>query len=194
MKKTFLCSLFALCSLFIFAQEQTKSLKKREIGLTNLDFSGGAFVIKKEIKENTYRRLSLGSANITFDKGQVLKGTDLRLSLDWGREKRKNLVSKLDLIHGMQYGTDFFFINNKNTKENTFEFNNTAVRLNANLGYLIGFIYHLNEKIYIGVETIPDVGLGFTYSKDNDNKTRIAFNSVSLRSSGYFRLTAAYKL
>ena len=47
MKKTLLSTIFAFCTLLIFAQEQTQSPKKREIGLTGVSFSGGAFVIKK---------------------------------------------------------------------------------------------------------------------------------------------------
>lgn len=167
--KLTLILLATLCLNSLQAQE-----KKREIGIRLSPFAGTDLLLKKERKENKYRRIRLGVGPLGF--AGIHDPDEIQLSLNAfiGWEKRKELKENLYLIKGWEIGV----------RTSSFE---RSGDLNLQLGYIIGLLYQLNDQLSIGIEAIPAIGTGF--ERDNGNQLRLDIGPSS--TSG---LLLAYKL
>ncbi len=190
---TFFC--VSLASLQ--AQEQNNNLnsasKKKEIGVSNLSLSGAYLLYKKEIKPDVYRRWNFAFTDVGFTKGEKSKSINSRLGFSLGKEKRKNVMEQLSFIHGAQYGLFLSFNNDYNNANSYISYHNTSLYFNPNFGYLLGAIYQINKRFYIGVESIPSLYTSLSYSKDTYNKTKVKLNGINLSASGNLNFTAMYR-
>jgi hypothetical protein len=184
---------FLAMPLFAQAQEQTATQLKKEVGLSGLSLYGGSFMYKKEIKPNVYRRMSFDPASIFYSKGNVLNNTDFGAGFTLGREKRKDVIEKVQFIYGPQFGVGFDFLKYHNVSSINTSFNTNTLTVDLNFAYLLGIIYHINNKVYIGFESSPSFQTSFNRNKNNDGIVQTKLNLISLKGSGYFQLTAMYR-
>ncbi len=184
---------FLAMPFFTLAQEKAVTKLKKEVGLSGLSFSGGSFVYKKEIKPNVYRRMSFDPTNIQLFRGNVLNNTNFGGGFNLGREKRKDVIEKVQFIYGPQFGVGFRFQKQRNVNSINTSFNNSTLTVDASFAYLFGIIYHINDKLYIGFESQPSLFTSFDRDKNNSGVVKININEIRLAGNGYFQLTAMYR-
>ncbi|WP_027419324.1 hypothetical protein [Crocinitomix catalasitica] len=129
----------------------------KEIGIRSNNINNLGIIYKKQRKENSFvrYRLAMTSLNMTISENNLIVNGQLGFSIGW--EKRVSVSDKFQFKHGfepfLRGGLNENFNNN---------FGNTNLDLDAGLGYILGFIYHFNEKFYLGIETIPSISVGST--------------------------------
>lgn len=178
--KSFLSLCIVVLPTLSTAQQTTEEPTiNREIGLRLSNFDNFGAIYKKELSENRYFRVS--AAVFNFNLNLVESGTsNINLYLSSGIEKRRNIGEKFNFIHGINFNGGINFQGNT-------EASITQISLGA--GYLLGFIYDLNDHFYIGLETIPSINVGLTSSGDSNYLfVSGGFNSTSNA------LTLVYKL
>ena len=175
----------------MFGQENVSASKRKEIAFTDISLRGGSILLKKEVKPNVFIRNAFGFGRIQASKTQNVSGFNSSLSYSIGKEKRKNLIQSLDFIHGPQYGLSVAFAHSK-TKQNTV-FQNTSFELTPSFSYLLGIIYHFNDKIYVGLETAPYISTSLQYVKTTNQPTRTELTGLQLGASNYLGITAGYR-
>ena len=185
-----------IISTFIFSfssigQENVSVSKRKEVAFTNVSLEGASILLKKEIKPNVFIRNAFGYGRVQASKNQNVSGFNSSISYSIGKEKRKNLIQSLDFIHGPQYGLGISFAQSK-TKQNT-TFENTSFVLTPSFSYLLGIIYHFNDKIYVGLETAPYISTSFQYTKATNQPTRTELTSLQFGASNYLGITAGYR-
>jgi hypothetical protein len=133
---------------------------RREVGLQlkGLNFNGftpfeGFY--KREIRENVYRRWSVGAGYIRASRQNELFDFFAGGSASLGREKRR----KLD--------THLWFFQGPNCSLNG-SLGNRSLILGPAFGWIIGLQHDLNKHWSVNIETIPSVGLEIAYAIPNN--------------------------
>ena len=169
--------------------------KNTEVAITNISFNGASILLKKQISPNEFRRQSFGAANISLNKQQNNTTFGGSVSYSFGKEYRKNIVKSFDAIYGPQYGLSAYTDYRKNIQPvNNTTFEQTVFTFAPSFGYLLGFIYHINDKFYIGFETQPSISTSVRYDKETNKEANIAWSALNIGASGYLNFTAGFKL
>ncbi len=169
--------------------------KGSEIAITNVSLHGASILLKTPTKPNEFRRQSFGAANIALNKQDnytSFRG-DIRYGI--GKEKRKNIVQSLDAIYGPQYGLGISTFYQKNALViNNPTVENTTLTFTPSFGYLVGFIYHINDKFYVGIETTPYISASIRYNKITSKNATADLNGLDIGGTSYLNFTAGFKL
>ena len=169
--------------------------KNTEVAITNISLNGASILLKKQVSPTQFRRQSFGAANISLNKQQKNTSFGGAVNYSFGKEHRKNIVKSFDAIYGPQYGLSAHTNYSKNIQQvNNPIFEYTSFTFSPAFGYLLGFIYHINDKFYVGFETQPYISTSFKYDKVNDEKPNIEWNAFNIGASGYLNFTAGFKL
>lgn len=174
-------TLLAFCSTTASLSAQNAK-PSREIGLqfNSLDLDGGSgfsAFFKKEIKENTYRRIRFFSGNLSTGVIGEEFDFDVSAGIGIGREKRKQLDTKLDFYQGPEFAFSFR-VSSLNETE-------SQILLTPAFGWVLGLQHSFNDRWAVNLETIPNASVSF-YSNTNDEDSRFLrfrggfSNSVSL--------------
>ena len=190
--------IFFIISTFIFSfssigQENALVSKRKEVAFTNISLQGASILLKKEVKPNVFIRNAFGFGGIQAVKNQTASIFNASLSYNIGKEKRKNLVKSLDFIHGPQYGLSVSFAQSKSKQTVNNNFESTNLNIAPSFSYLLGIIYHFNDKIYVGLETMPYISTGLQYIQATNQPTRTNLNSLQFGASNYLGITAGYR-
>lgn len=134
----------ANAQLNIATIENKASKKRTELGLTLQDYDGFGLFVRREIKTNTFLRLS-GKLSSTSYLNKSHIGIGLEKQIAIGNK------GKWELYHGANlnfYKNSWTFDNNYPMKENT-----------LTVGYRLGMRYNINKRLFIGAEINPQIGL-----------------------------------
>lgn len=145
--------LFALTA----AHAQEAMTKKREVGLqfSSINFDGSNFFsafFKKQKSEHVFNRVRFlfGAANASIVKDNTQSTFNLGLTL--GREKRKQLDSKLDFYNGPEASASIGVSANSRLVNHLFI---STLRF----GWILGLQHSFNDHWAINLETVPGVGI-----------------------------------
>lgn len=143
---------------------------KREVGLTISNFQNFGAVLKKQVADNKYDRLS--ASNLQFNAFGANRA--MAIGLGAGREKRKAVGAKTKFIHGP---SALFNIAMSNSEQGL-----SSANLQAGAGYILGLMYDLNEDFYIGLETIPSITANISKISGQDIQigSQIGFNQSAV--------------
>ncbi|RMG87422.1 MAG: hypothetical protein D6714_02355 [Bacteroidetes bacterium] len=169
---------FSLCICFLpflaFAQQNSA----REIGLkiNSLDNLDLAFLYKKQVGDQTYRRFDLGVTNFTLANIGDGGAGNLFLAFSIAREKRRPVNDKLRFVTGTGWIVNVSALGSG-------DFNATTI--DTGIGLLFGAHYTLSDKFYIGAEITPTITLGGTFGDNGFQNLNLRgqFNSQSVQLS-----------
>lgn len=157
--RAFTMLLACLCLSSLHAQDAPK----REVGiqLYGLNFNGNnsfSGFYKKQLRENTYRRLQFFAGRISSNFSEDASEANIYLAAAIGREKRKSLDPHLEFYRGPQFGisTSFQSVDER-----------TAVNVFGDIGYVLGLQHSFNDRWAIQIETVPTVSLGVSFAEDS---------------------------
>jgi hypothetical protein len=155
-KTTYLLTTLVLC-LFLNNSLQAQSGKaKREVGLqfSSLNFNGGSFgaFLKKEKKENVYRRVSFASGNIQLNLVEEETQFNFNAGIAIGEERRKQLDEKLLFFQGPEFSLNVGLFTTEDDDA-------TAVTITPGFGWVFGLQHSFNKLWAINIETVPAVAI-----------------------------------
>lgn len=192
-KKTTLAIIAGILLIVPFTSSAQDSISdpEHEIGgrvSGGLDASIG-FVYKHKVKENSYFRLTAGTiffngalnSNIT-----AINGLSYGFNLSLGNEWRKDIVNKLQFIHGFAPSVSYSAVSTLSPNPPSHSTHNVGV----NLGYALGFQYNFNSNFSIALETIPALYSNFMFSS---NPSVVESNDFGFRFDTYAALTLVYR-
>lgn len=149
-----------LVLIFIISTDlSAQTTNDHEIGIRFNNFRDFSLVYKKHLKENKYLRLRSVSSNYSF----TFLSSNLSLGVAVGREKRREINSKLQFVSGGEFGLFFnrneWFGNSVSSPSKTFS---TFVSLNA----VLGLNYSVNPRFNLGVEILPGISSNVLFNDD----------------------------
>jgi hypothetical protein len=143
---------FGFTAAVIFAFSFQGFSQTREIGarFTGLDNIG--LVYKKERKENKYIRHNFAVAQFNYTSRNLFQAN---MSYAFGFEKRKPIGNNMIFYRGIQpsFGVNYLRAN-FNLNQPPFD---EIFGAYVGLGYMFGFMYSINERFYVSLETIPSI-------------------------------------
>ena len=176
-----LCLLFAFCFCTIF--QTFSQTNQREIGLRFSSLDSFSFIYKKEKSENKFTRFRIGFMGLNYSKSsENNEAFNMQMGIALGLEKRKNINSKLEFIHGWEP----YLLVNGNFPEGS----NYRLQFNPRIGYVLGFQYNFSKHFYVNIETIPSLGARFQLDEtglDNRFALNAGFNTGAVALSVLYR-------
>ncbi len=169
---------FKISLFFIFVFFSTQSLSaqdakpKREVGLqfSRFDFDGGSgfsAFLKKQKKENVYRRIRLFSSGLSFTTTEETDLFNINAGIAIGREKRKSLDSKLEFYQGPEFSVSLAAV--------SIDEDDLRILIAPGFGWVLGLQHSFNERWAVNVETIPGATISFDSFSNADGE--ISFNA-----------------
>ena len=151
-------------SLFCTAVTAQNAQVKREVGLqfSGLNFNGNnsfSAFYKKQVKENSFRRIRFLAGNLNIDGSKDRTFGSFFAGVSIGREKRKQLGRKLQFYRGPQFGASTTISASSGPNSDH------QVRLGLNAGLVFGLQHQFNEFWAVNIETEPGVGLDLAKRK-----------------------------
>jgi hypothetical protein len=178
----YLLPLVLICSFttFSFGQDEGGPTERtREVGLRLFGLDDFDFLYKKSLSANTYRRYRFFNGNLSFQDIDGSGFGSLSAGAAIGKETRSSLATSLRFARGPEY----FF-----SAAVLVGGDNTQVRLQPGFGYVLGLQYNINERFYIGLETIPSISLSVSNLNDVTVVSLDAgFNSSSVAVTAMYR-------
>ena len=169
MKRT-VWPLAALCLAvwMLLAQHLNAQSANREFGIRFNSLNGFDLVYKKEKSETKWRRYRLGASNFQYQRNDSInKNWQVNLELAVGCETRERIADRAVFYHGFEPRVGFSFYSNAYSKQTT---------ISPGIGYVLGFLYDLSPRAWVGIEAIPAVYSTFTLEKYGESST--AFNNA----------------
>lgn len=163
------------------AQEMTYDKKELGIRLSNLDDFG--MIYKRQIEENKYVRYRIGFFNVNGAFVEDNSNLDIALAASIGFESRKAINENFDFISGPEYLANVGF-------ENLLQDNSQYV-IGIRFGYVLGALWHLSDHFYVGLETIPGIGLNYNIRQEGDNtfNVNLGFNASAVALKAVYKFT-----
>ena len=156
--------LFISCS--INAQESSE--KEKEVGLTFYNFNnyGLTYKVGKENKMWRFRAFNGGLdinsealSNSTYPTGYPSTTYLGYLSFSIGRERRKEIKPKINLVYGLDILINY-------TYEQT---NDIEHYIGGGIVGVLGMRYEINQHFFVGAELLPSITYNaFAYTQKND--------------------------
>ena len=129
--------------------ENVNKSRKTEIGLTLNECAGFGFVVKRQIKPNTFLRADLGKIRYTNNYN----------TMNWGIgiEHRVAIGKGFSYYHGVNfnYGQVAYSYSNYSPPVKLEPLNISTL----SIGYRLGIRYEVNKNLYIGTEINPQIGI-----------------------------------
>ncbi|MCI1267098.1 MAG: hypothetical protein LKG19_11040 [Saprospiraceae bacterium] len=160
-----------------------QSLSK-EVGIRIGGYGGYSFVFKKEQSENKFRRVRINAGKIDFKKNNNIQSYNLLASVTMGIEKRASLTNNFYIFHGWEPGLTFGFSGDKELK---------SIQINPFVGYVFGFMYNLNDKFIIGIETLPNIYINTSINPVQGEKADTNLSAGFDFNSNLIALNLAYR-
>jgi|GEM_PF-670228 hypothetical protein len=202
------CHLLLLClsvtaGFSTLTAQDTIATRMHEVGLQIFNFNLESFgVIYKKQKlnnPNRYTRYRFAATEIGYSSRNQLPSKDFRvnLSASIGNERRVDLNTRTQFLHGLQFGPSIRYqLSTTDDASNTQITKTQNLNYGLNIGYLVGIQYNLNEIFYLSVEIVPSVGVRreqTTNEQLNQKNTIAAFNAFFDFDSNAAALTLAYR-
>jgi len=169
--------------LFNFHNGFSQALHK-EVGIRIGGSGGYSFVYKKEQSENKYKRMRLNAGKIDFSKLNDVHAYSLLASMSVGTEKRISLTNDFYIYHGWEPGLTFGFSGDSKLR---------SIRINPFVGYIIGFMYDLNGKFFIGIETLPNMYINTNINLIEGDTANTSLSAGLDFNSNLLALSLAYR-
>ena len=170
--------LFALPSL---AQESND--KQRELGVRLSNLNDFGLIYKRQVEENKFIRYRIARFTAGGTFVEDFNSFDIQLAASIGFEKRKAVNEDFDFIWGPEYIASLGF--------NDLGQDDSEVFLGVTFGYVLGALWHLSDHFYMGLETIPGIGLGYTIQQESDNifSASLGFNASAVALKAVYKFT-----
>lgn len=142
-------------SLFLALLFHGNLVAQQEIGLrTNTNLSHFDFIYKKKQKSSKYIRYRTASFNFSVKDINEQTHTQFSLLLAIGRETRRPIHEKIELITGIEPNIilEYYSVDKSSNLSGS-----------IGLGFIFGLQYQVNKGIYINVETIPTLSAPFVF-------------------------------
>lgn len=163
LKIRFLLLAITLVSVITALQAQTS----REIGLRLWGLNDFDFIYKKQLTDNTFRRIRVAVAEVGFGITDEVNNYNIRTGVAWGKENRRPVAEDLLWVHGWEprisVGFEMFSYRDEGVPGG--DSDNWTLNVNPGIGYILGFQYNVSERFYVSLESIPSFGLNFTSRK-----------------------------
>ena len=190
MKNFILSVLLMLATTTLFAQEATvdtlnatplSATGNREIGLRMPSLNNFDLFYKKQKRENVYMRYRIAAGGISVTNITQNPGLNAGFALAVGPERRTQVAKKIDLITGTEFiaalnvGVDY----------------RVSIAANVGVGFVLGGQYNVSDRVYLGIETIPQIMVSSSFSDDGigDINASAMFNMYSAAVTAMFRFT-----
>lgn len=178
-RKLCLLSIFSI----LFTSQIFSQTNQRELGLRFSSLDSFSFIYKKAKNENVLTRFRLGLIGMNYNRfSENNDAFNIRIALAIGREKRKNIASKLQFIHGWEP--------NLLIHANFPEGSDYVIQFNPGIGYVFGFQYNFSKHFYVNIETIPGLSARFQIDEtgfDDRFSLNAGFNSGAVAISVLYR-------
>jgi hypothetical protein len=178
-KLIFKTVLFALVMSAFTVQAQDSTKRRREVGLqfSGLNFTNSSFgaFYKKEIKEHVYRRIGFFYGNISSYFQSKYSSFSATAGLAIGREKRKNLDSRLEFYQGPEFNGSFGVFTGDGIL--------STINLSGGFSWIFGLQHSFNERWAINLEASPGISIRATAPKGLGTRVDISAsgnNSIAL--------------
>lgn len=187
-------------------------LQKHELGIRMTSLNNFDFIYKKHRFDEKYLRFSSANISIsnnalentTFNQFQLPNISDTRnsfyssIGFSIGWENRKSISNELWFVHGFEPGIALAF-SIEDQAEIQSQTSNTSFNISPYLGYILGFQYNLSDKLYIGIESIPQIYSSIRYRKSDTGASRqeitngVIFNFSTLGLNFVYRFSKERK-
>lgn len=131
----------------------TAQTKTKEIGVKISSLSSFGLLYKIQRTENKFLRLSAD-----FNIGSVFATTNesfyTSAGFNVGFERRAAITDKFQFLHGFMPGVGLRYSTAKVDNVQSHKLGGSV-----NLGYIIGFQYNFAESFFVGIETVPTLGI-----------------------------------
>lgn len=137
-----------------FAQE-TES-KTREISLAFYNFDNYGLMYKKGKTPDKlwrFRFLAGGFSTSIFSSTSASNSFSTNFSFAVGRERRKEIGTKLTMLYGVELMSEFFYNYSKSNSSSA----NQNLWGTAGIVGVFGFNYHVTSQVSVGIELLPSV-------------------------------------
>lgn len=166
----------------------------REVGLYFGGLNSFNFIYKVQRSENTFKRVRLAAANLSFSKLENFNRFAVQLGIAVGREKRQAIAQNLQWYHGWEPGFVIGYDlrdqeNSPNNPPDSWE-----MRFEPFIGYVLGFQYRFSERFYLAAEGIPSLRADFALTSEGVREgflinSSFSFNFVTLTLAHAFTST-----
>jgi hypothetical protein len=168
-----------------------QTANSREIGLRLWGLNDFDFIYKKQLSDNSYRRLRVALANVGFGITDEVNNYSIRAGVAWGKEHRRPVAEDLLWVHGWEprFSFGFEMLSYRDEGLPGVDQDTWELSVNPGIGYVLGFQYNVSDRFYVSLESIPSFGLNFTSQKGD------ALNSLGVGANFSFAsvaLTLAY--
>lgn len=180
-----------LSALFFSINLHAQTENSREIGLRLWGLNDFDFIYKKQLTENSFRRIRVALAEIGFSITDEVNSYNLQTGIAWGKEKRQSIAEDLLWVHGWEPRVNLRF-NLTSYRDDDIppqDSNDWELGITPGIGYILGFQYNVSDRFYVSLESIPSFGLNFTARRGD------ALNSLGMGANFSFAsvaLTLAY--
>lgn len=146
----------------------------KEIGIRLGSFSGYDLLYKKQKSETQYSRFRLSNAKLELNKIANLTAYDFFINFGLGLENRVPLGNNFAMVHGWEPSLGFGFSGSGKLE---------TININPRIGYIFGFMYSINNKFAISIESVPSLYISTSIevieSKTNSSINRVGFDYSS---------------
>ena len=157
--------LMILC-LFIITLSSLELKAQREIGLSLNGFSDFGLVYKVKKSENKYLRYQFAYLESALQGRDNRLGVALNIGFSAGIEKRRLITEDIEFIHGFMPGIGIAGSYNGVTNGSS-AVSSGSLFITPTLGYVLGCLYHISDRFYIGLEVLPAVNGSIALSTNN---------------------------
>ncbi len=180
MKKSIIfIPVFLLSMVFTGQANAQETTQNHEIGIRTYNMSNFGFIYKKQKTDNTYSRLRLATGEFGLNKLDPFNAS-ISLGIAGGQEKRQTLSEKLYFVTGFELMC---------TLGTSLVGDKFSLNLSPGIGAVLGVSYLANDKLIVGVETIPAASFKFGYANKD-----IRISDFNIRfASTYASLFVAYR-
>jgi hypothetical protein len=176
--------LFCFVVVFLHSLAGAQTTAPRELGVRfdGINFNGFnnfSLVYKKPKATDKYVRwrATYGQVGVSSDEGAD-SNFNFGAGLNFGIEKRKTLAEKFQFCRGLEYGAGLSFFDGDNS--------DAILSVGVRVGYVLGLQYNATKNVFVNLETIPGVSLGFdSNAGDFSVQGNVGFNSVAALTLGF---------
>lgn len=165
------------------ATAQEMSYDKKEFGIRLSNLNNFGMIYKRQIEENKYVRYRIALFNVNGAFVEDNSNLDISLAASIGFERRKAINENFDFISGPEYLANVGF-------DNLLQ-DNSQILIGFRFGYVLGAIWHLSDHFYVGLETIPGIGLNYNIEQEGDNtlNVNLGFNASAVALKAVYKFT-----
>lgn len=149
----YLSKLILVPLILIFGIFNLNAQSVKEVGIRFGSFNGYDLILKKQKSENKFSRFRISAGRLSFNKQNNVNQYSADINLGFGKENRITISDNISFYHGWEPGIGF------GLRGDT-ELRNLSIR--PQLGYILGGMYSINNKLIIGIESVPHLYLNST--------------------------------